>query len=74
MKNSVKTPPRPCRKILYRGTRLTALEHIKFEIAPCCVVEDEAGKEGEAGNLIWFPMQPVAASRRRKQQQAQSQV
>jgi len=53
---------------------LTALEHIKFEIAPCCVVEDEAGKEGEAGNLIWFPMQPVAASRRRKQQQAQSQV
>ncbi len=38
------------------------LEHVKFEIAPCCVVEDEAGKEGEAGNLIWFPMQPDAAS------------
>ncbi|HPS52452.1 MAG TPA: hypothetical protein PLK08_02770 [Phycisphaerae bacterium] len=52
----------------------TFLEHVKFEIAPCCVVEDEAGKEGEAGNLIWFPMQPDAASRRRKQQQAQSQV
>jgi len=51
-----------------------ALEHVKFEIAPCCVVEDEAGKEGEAGNLIWFPMQPDVASRRRKQQQAQSQV
>jgi len=62
------------RAFLLHTVKKGFLEHVKFEIAPCCVVEDEAGKEGEAGNLIWFPMQPDVASRRRKQQQAQSQV
>jgi hypothetical protein len=33
-----------------------------------CASEDEAGKEGEAGDAFASPMQPDAASRRRSQQ------
>ena len=44
------------------------LEQRTFEMSYGCAGEDDAGKEGEAGNAIALSMQPDAASRRRSQQ------